>query len=97
MTRVVYALYNCGSPAHGVTSMRKKLRMARQAAGLTQAQLATLVGIDRSFYAHIELGDCNPSLEVALNIASVLGKPIEELFAPIKNKSMPEKEASANA
>jgi len=63
--------------------MRHALRRARQEAKLTQAELASMVGIDRSTYAHIELGDRDPSFDVACRIAVCLGKPVENLFVPI--------------
>lgn len=62
--------------------MRKKLIAARKEANLTQQQMADLAGIDRSYYAHIERAARRPSLTVALKIAQVLGKRVEEIFLP---------------
>lgn len=62
--------------------MRHRLIAARKEAKLTQQQLADLINIDRSYYAHIERGARCPSLGVALKIAQVLGKRVEEIFLP---------------
>lgn len=63
--------------------MRTALIETRKKAGLTQAQVAKLVGIDRSFYVYIERGKRTPSLRVAIRIAQVLGRSIEEIFLPL--------------
>jgi len=60
--------------------MRKELFKARKAAGLTQEQLALAVGIDRTAYNRIERGARKPPVDVALKIAAVLGKRVEDLF-----------------
>lgn len=60
--------------------IRKKLREARERAGLTQQELADIVGIDRASYSNIELGKRNPSLEVAIKISKVLGKDVNDIF-----------------
>lgn len=62
--------------------MRQQLIAARKEANLTQQELADLINIDRSYYAHIERGARRPSLMVALKIAQVLGKKVEEIFLP---------------
>lgn len=62
--------------------MRQRLIIARKEANLTQQQLADLINIDRSYYAHIERGARRPSLVVALKIAQVLGKCVEDIFLP---------------
>lgn len=60
--------------------MRTVLIELRKKAGLTQEQMARLIGIDRGFYAHIEKGRRTPSLPVALRIAQILGRSVEEIF-----------------
>jgi putative transcriptional regulator len=59
---------------------RDNLRRARVRAGLTQAQVAALAGLSRPMYVNIELGRRNPSLDVAIRIAHVLGESVEALF-----------------
>ena len=59
--------------------MNKRLIQARSEKGLTQEQIASLAGIDRSTYAHYERGR-SPHLETAITIASIVKKPVEYLF-----------------
>jgi putative transcriptional regulator len=56
------------------------MRHAREAAGLTQAQVATLVGVSRPHIVHIEQGTKTPSLPVALRLARALHTTVEALF-----------------
>lgn len=67
--------------------MRTTLREAREAKGLTQAQVASMAGIDRVSFLHIESGRRNPSLPVALRIASVLEADPRDLFADLASDS----------
>lgn len=61
--------------------MRDKLRVAREGKGLTQEQMAHLLGYrSKSHYCMIENGQRGVSAEIALRISEVLGKPVEELF-----------------
>jgi putative transcriptional regulator len=48
--------------------------------GLTQDELAKLVGVTRKTIVFIERGDYNPSLLLAYNIAKALKTNIYELF-----------------
>lgn len=52
----------------------------RAARGWSQARMATAAGISRQSYAATEAGNSVPSTEVALRLAAVLGRPVEELF-----------------
>jgi molybdate-binding protein/DNA-binding XRE family transcriptional regulator len=56
------------------------LRMARQARGLSQQQLAGMAGVTRQAVSAVESGHSDPSLRVALALASALGVTVEELF-----------------
>lgn len=57
------------------------LREARLASGLTQAQLAQLLGITAAAYARIERGERKRiPLRVLRSLPSVLGRPLDELF-----------------
>src|ERR1700728_1969579 len=58
------------------------LRMARQTRGLSQQQLAGMAGITRQAVSAVESGHSDPSLRVALALASALGVTVEELFGP---------------
>jgi putative molybdopterin biosynthesis protein len=57
-----------------------RLRLARQARGLSQQQLAGVAGVTRQAVSAVESGHSDPSLRVALGLARALGMTIEELF-----------------
>lgn len=57
------------------------VRAARQAAGLSQAQLAQRAGISRQAVGAIESGVHRPSVDAALAIATAVGRTVENLFA----------------
>jgi putative transcriptional regulator len=48
--------------------------------GLTQEQLADMVGVRRETIIYLEKGKYNPSLKLAHDIARIMGTSIEELF-----------------
>src|SRR5437762_3464997 len=56
------------SPSDGT-----KLRLARQARGLSQQQLAGVAGVTRQAVSAVESGHSDPSLRVALGLARALG------------------------
>lgn len=58
------------------------LRLARQARGFSQQQLASMAGVSRQAVSAVESGHSDPSLRVALAIAEALGLSVEELFGP---------------
>ena len=59
-----------------------RLRLARQARGLSQQQLAGVAGVTRQAVSAVESGHSDPSLRVALALAGALGVTVEELFGP---------------
>lgn len=59
---------------------RIQLIETRKKLGLTQADLASATGIHRSYYGLIENGNRNPSLGIAIKIATALKSDIEYLF-----------------
>jgi len=58
------------------------LRLARQARGFSQQQLAGVAGVSRQAVSAIESGGSDPSLRVALALARTLGMTVEDLFGP---------------
>jgi putative molybdopterin biosynthesis protein len=58
------------------------LRLARQARGFSQQQLASMAGVSRQAVSAVESGHSDPSLRVALALAQALGLTVEELFGP---------------
>lgn len=59
-----------------------RLRLARQARGFSQQQLAGMAGVTRQAVSAVESGHSDPSLRVALALAHALGMTVEELFGP---------------
>lgn len=57
-----------------------RLREAREAKGLTQADLAGLVGVSRKTVNTVENGVFVPSTLIALKLASALESRVEDLF-----------------
>lgn len=52
--------------------MRKWLKEYRLKSGLTHGETATLSGISRSYYSHIEQGNKTPTVNVSKQIAKTL-------------------------
>jgi molybdate-binding protein/DNA-binding XRE family transcriptional regulator len=59
-----------------------RLRVARQARGFSQQQLAGMAGVSRQAVSAVESGHSDPSLRVALALARALGMTVEEVFGP---------------
>src|ERR1700751_5539563 len=59
-----------------------RLRLARQARGLSQQQLAGVAGVTRQAVSAVESGHSDPSLRVALGLARALGMTGEALCGP---------------
>ena len=60
--------------------LENRLRELREAKGLTQAQLADLIGVSRKTVNTVENGVFVPSTVVALKLARALGSSVEALF-----------------
>jgi putative transcriptional regulator len=63
------------------TAVTNRIRALRTDRGLTQAQLAELLGVTRQTVIAVEQGKYSPSLELAFQIARALGRSIDEVFA----------------
>jgi putative transcriptional regulator len=61
--------------------MENKIRVARAEKRLTQQQLADAVGVSRQTINAIESGKFVPSTIVAMKIARVFERPVEEIFS----------------
>jgi transcriptional regulator with XRE-family HTH domain len=57
------------------------LREARQVKGISQENLATRSGLDRSFISLVERGIQSPNIVVLLKVAEVLGVSAADLIA----------------
>ena len=68
--------------------MITRVRELRQAAGLTQQQLADLVHVSSRTIISIEKGQYSPSLMLAYRIALVFRTTVEELCCLKENKEL---------
>lgn len=62
------------------TSFTCRLKIYRIAQGLTQEQLAEIVGVRRETIMRLEKAQYNPSLKLAIDISRAVKAPIEEIF-----------------
>ena len=60
--------------------LKNRLKVARAEKGLSQTQLAELVGVSRNTISSIETGQFNPTAKLALVLCVALDKKFEELF-----------------
>ncbi|MFT3809118.1 MAG: helix-turn-helix transcriptional regulator [Micropepsaceae bacterium] len=63
-----------------MSDLGTRLREARTEAGLTQAQLAELIGVSRKTINTVENGVFVPSTTLALKLARALKTNVESLF-----------------
>lgn len=60
--------------------LRNRLKEARAERGLSQSQLAELVGVSRNTISSIETGQFSPTAKLALVLCSALEWKFEDLF-----------------
>ena len=60
--------------------MNNKIRVARAEARMTQQQLAEAIGVSRQTINAIESGKFVPSTVLALKMAKIFTRPVEEIF-----------------
>lgn len=60
--------------------MKNKTRELRKERGLTQAELAEVLGVSRQTVNAIENGDYNPSTSLAIKLSSFFGTTVNEMF-----------------
>lgn len=60
--------------------MKNRIEENRKACGMTQQQLAALLGVSRQTVISLESGKYNPSILLAHKIAQVFGTRIEDVF-----------------
>lgn len=60
--------------------LKNRLKAARTEKGLSQSQLAEMVGVSRNTISSIETGQFNPTAKLALVLCIALDKKFEELF-----------------
>ena len=60
--------------------LKNRLKEIRAEKGLSQAQLAELVGVSRNTISSIETGQFNPTAKLALVLCIALEKKFEDIF-----------------
>ena len=60
--------------------LKNHLKEARSEKGLSQQQLAEMVGVSRNTISSIETGQFNPTAKLALILCIALDKKFKELF-----------------
>ena len=60
--------------------LKNKRREMRAERGLSQAQLAAMVGVSRNTISSIETGQFTPTAKLALVLCMALDKKFEEIF-----------------
>ena len=61
-------------------NMRNRIRTLRAERGLSQAELAAVLGVSRQTVNNVETGRVIPSLPLALAVARYFGTPVESIF-----------------
>ena len=59
---------------------KNRVKQARQRAGLSQGELASLVGVSRNTISSIETGQFSPTAKLALILCVALDEKFENLF-----------------
>ncbi|NLL43826.1 MAG: helix-turn-helix transcriptional regulator [Firmicutes bacterium] len=60
--------------------LRNRLKEARTEKGLSQAELAEVVGVSRNTISSIETGQFSPTAKLALLLCIALDRKFEDLF-----------------
>ncbi len=68
---------------------KNRIKEERLKAGLSQGELAQIVGVSRNTISSIETGQFNPTAKLALVLCIALDKKFEEVFYFDSDKAMP--------
>ena len=60
--------------------LKNRLKVARAEKGLSQVDLAEMIGVSRNTISSIETGQFNPTAKLALILCVALDKKFEDLF-----------------
>lgn len=63
-----------------MTVLKTRMHEYRKDMNIQQAELAEMVGVRRETIGKLENGKYNPSLKLAMDIAKIFGKSVEEVF-----------------
>lgn len=64
----------------GGLTLKNNLAAVRKEKGLSQAELAKMVGVSRNTISSIETGQFNPTAKLALIMCVALDKKFEDIF-----------------
>ncbi len=76
MTKIIVNLFERGL----AMTLCNNLKELRNAKGINQEDMGSLVGVSRQTISLIERGDYNPSIMVCLRLANVLKVRVEDIF-----------------
>lgn len=66
--------------------MVTKIKELRFSENMSQEELAEKVGVRRETIVRLEKGIYNPSLKLAMDIAKVFGKTVEDVFTVLEQE-----------
>lgn len=66
----------------------ENIRKLRTEQGLTQTQLAAILGVNKSIISAYENQERMPSLNVLIKLSSKFGVPMEQLLGVVKTKTV---------
>lgn len=69
--------------AAGAVTLGQKIRAAREARGITQADLAARARVAQAYLSYLEQDQREPSLSIAARIARELEIPLDELASSV--------------
>jgi putative transcriptional regulator len=72
-------IISCSNPENS-TQMKNNLKVERAILGLTQEDLARKIGVSRQTINAMEANKYVPSTVLALRLAKVFGKRVEDIF-----------------
>ena len=58
-----------------------RIALLREERGLSRKELADQVGVNFQTIGYLELGEYNPSLDLAMDLGAVFGLPIDMVFS----------------
>jgi ribosome-binding protein aMBF1 (putative translation factor) len=71
----------------GEKTLGQSIRAAREAAGVSQVDLATAANISQGYLSQLEQDEREPTLPIAARIARALGVSLDELAASVTSSS----------
>lgn len=67
-----------------MNAVGERVRVLREQRDLSQAALASLVGVQQTTISNIETGYANPSLKTAVRLAKIFGVTVDDLLVDVE-------------